>query len=64
MLKADKDTQDIKTVVSFNDVLYMYSTDIMSERYAKALADGNETEEGGALQTAGCKVTNESMQER
>ena len=48
VLKADKDTQDIKTVVSFNDVLYMYSTDIMSERYAKALADGNETEEGGA----------------
>ena len=48
VLKADKDTQDIKTVVAFNDVLYMYSTDIMSERYAKALADGNETEEGGA----------------
>ena len=48
VLKADKDTQDIKTVVSFNDVLYMYSADIMSERYAKALADGNETEEGGA----------------
>ena len=46
VLKADKDTQDIKTVVAFNGVLYMYSTDIMSERYAKALADGNETEEG------------------
>ncbi len=46
VLKADKDTQDIKTVESFNGVLYMYSTDIMSERYAKALADGNETEEG------------------
>lgn len=48
VLKADKDTQDIKTVVAFNDVLYMYSTDIMSERYAKALADGNETEEAGS----------------
>ena len=46
VLKADKDTQDIRTVESFNGVLYMYSTDIMSERYAKALADGNETEEG------------------
>ena len=46
VLKADKDTQDIKTVEAFNGVLYMYSSDIMSERYAKALADGNETEEG------------------
>ena len=46
VLKADKDTQDIRTVESFNGVLYMYSTDIMSARYAKALADGNETEEG------------------
>lgn len=46
VLKADKETQDIKTVEAFNGVLYMYSSDIMSERYAKALADGNETEEG------------------
>ena len=45
VLKAGKDTQDIKTVVAFNDVLYMYSTDVMSERYAKALADGNEAGE-------------------
>ena len=45
VLKAGKDTQDIKTVVSFNDVLYMYSSEIMSERYAKALADGNEAGE-------------------
>ena len=45
VLKSGKDTQDIKTVVAFNDVLYMYSTDIMSERYAKALADGNEAGE-------------------
>ena len=45
MLKAGKDTQDIQTVVAFNDVLYMYSTDIMSERYAKALSDGNEAGE-------------------
>ncbi|MGN0995733.1 MAG: hypothetical protein ACI4PG_02390 [Candidatus Ventricola sp.] len=45
VLKAGKDSQDIKTVVAFNDVLYMYSTDIMSERYAKALADGNEAGE-------------------
>lgn len=45
VLKAGKDTQDIQTVVAFNDVLYMYSTDIMSQRYAKALADGNEAGE-------------------
>lgn len=45
VLKRGEDTQDIKTVVSFNDVLYMYSSDIMSERYAKALADGNEAGE-------------------
>ena len=45
VLKAGKDTQDIQTVVAFNDVLYMYSTDIMSERYAKALSDGNEAGE-------------------
>ena len=45
VLKSGKDTQDIKTVTAFNDVLYMYSTDIMSERYAKALADGNEAGE-------------------
>lgn len=46
VLRSDKDTQDIKTVEAFNGVLYMYSTQIMTERYAKALADGNETEEG------------------
>lgn len=45
MIKSGKDTQDIKTVEAFNGVLYMYSTEIMSERYAKALADGNEAGE-------------------
>lgn len=45
MIRSGKDTQDIRTVESFNGVLYMYSTEIMSERYAKALADGNEAGE-------------------
>lgn len=37
--------KDIQLVTAFNDVQYMYSTDIMSERYAKALSDGNEAGE-------------------
>ncbi len=36
---------DIRTTVAFNDVVYLYSTDIMSTRYAKALADGAEAGE-------------------
>ena len=35
----------IRTVVAFNDVLYLYSTGVMSERYAKALTDGSEAGE-------------------
>ena len=45
MIRSGEDTQDIRTVEAFNGVLYMYSTEIMSERYAKALADGNEAGE-------------------
>ena len=40
-----EDCKDILTTVAFNDVVYLYSVDIMSTRYAKALADGAEAGE-------------------
>ncbi|MBQ9308904.1 MAG: hypothetical protein IJ229_13360 [Clostridia bacterium] len=44
-IQANPDSQDIKTTVAFNNVVYLYSEDIMSARYAKALADGQEAGE-------------------
>lgn len=46
VIKSREDTQDIKTVESFNGVLYMYAEGIMSRKYAKALADDGEADEG------------------
>lgn len=46
VIQSREDTQDIKTVESFNGVLYMYAEGIMSRKYAKALADDGEADEG------------------
>lgn len=44
-IKANPEYEDIQTLTSFNDVLYLYSLKEMSTRYAKALADGQEAGE-------------------
>lgn len=46
MIQKDPQTADIQTVTAFNGVLYMYSDKIMSQKYAKVLADDGETMEG------------------
>lgn len=46
MIQKDPETADIQTVTAFNGILYMYSDKIMSQKYAKALADDGETVEG------------------
>jgi len=46
VIQSREDMQDIKTVESFNGVLYMYAEGIMSRKYAKALADDGEADEG------------------
>lgn len=46
VIQSREDMQDIKTVESFNGVLYLYAEGIMSRKYAKALADDGEADEG------------------
>ena len=45
-IQARPDMKDIKTHVTWNKVLYLYSEDIMSFKYARALAEDAETAEG------------------
>ena len=45
MIRRQPDTQDIKTVTAFNGILYMYSDQIMSQKYAQALANDGEAGE-------------------
>ena len=45
MILRQPDTQDIKTVTAFNGILYMYSDQIMSQKYAQALANDGEAGE-------------------
>ncbi len=40
-----EDYKDIKTLTTWNNQTYLYSEDIMSAKYAKALADDGETSE-------------------
>lgn len=45
MIRRREDMQDIKTVTAFNGVLYLYSEEIMSRKYAQALANDGEAGE-------------------
>ena len=45
VFERDETYKDIKTVTAVKNVLYLYSEDIMSQRYAKALADDAQTDE-------------------
>lgn len=45
MIRRREDMQDIKTVTAFNGVLYLYSEEIMSKKYAQALANDGEAGE-------------------
>lgn len=45
VIQRTEDMKDIKTVDSFNGVTYMYSEDIMSLKYARALANNGEAGE-------------------
>ena len=44
-IEADESCKDIQATTAFNGVLYLYSLDNMSAKYAKALADGAEAGE-------------------
>lgn len=45
MIRRHEDMQDIQSVIAFNDVLYLYSDQIMSKKYAQALANDGEAGE-------------------
>ena len=45
MILRQPGTQDIKTVTAFNGILYLYSDQIMSQKYAQALANDGEAGE-------------------
>ena len=44
-IEADESCRDIQSTTAFNGVLYLYSLESMSAKYAKALADGAEAGE-------------------
>lgn len=46
MIGQNEAYKDIKTFKTWNDQTYLYSEDVMSYKYAKALADDAETSEG------------------
>lgn len=46
MIRRREDMKDIQAVTAFNGVLYLYSEEIMSRKYAQALANGSEEQEG------------------
>ena len=45
MIRRREDMKDIQPVTAFNGVLYLYSEQIMSKKYAQALANDGEAGE-------------------